>query len=245
MHENIRCIVLRTVKYGDNSIIVDTFTESHGRMSFMTPYARGRRTSTGAAFWGQLSMVNFQTDIRPQGKLSKPQDVRFYHSYLDLPYSPLKSSIAMFLGEFLCAALKSEGENRLLYKYIETSLQWLDMADTRNSVSGIPNFHLVFLMRITRFLGIYPNLDNSHYNYFDMIAGEYTLYKPSHSHYIEKEEAHIIPLLFRMDYGTMHIYKFNRKQRQRCLEVLIDYFRIHIPQFPQLKSLDVLSEVFS
>ena len=245
MQENIRCLVLRTVKYGDNSIIVDTYTESRGRMSFVAPFARGRRTGSGAAFWAQLSQVEFQADIRPQGKLAKPQDVRFYYNYMDLPFSPLKSSIAMFVGEFLCAALRSEGENRPLYKYVETSLRWLDMADTRSQLSGVANFHLVFLMRLTRFIGIYPNLENSRLPYFDLVAGEYCERQPAHNHFLRGDEARILPLLFRMDYSTMRIYRFNRLQRQRCLELLLDYYRIHVPQFPQLKSLEVLAELFS
>lgn len=245
MQENIRCLVLRTVKYGDNSIIVDTYTESRGRMSFVAPFARGRRTGANAAFWAQLSQVEFQADIRPQGKLAKPQDVRFYYSYADMPFSPLKSSIAMFVSEFLCAALRSEGENRPLYKYVETSLRWLDMADTRSQLSGVANFHLVFLMHLSRFLGIYPNLENCHSPFFDLVAGEYCDRQPAHTHFLRNEEARILPLLFRMDYGTMHVYRFNRQQRQRCLEVLLDYYRIHIPQFPQLKSLEVLAELFS
>lgn len=244
MIERIRCIVLRTVKYGDNSIIVDAYTESRGRMSFMTPFARGRRTNSGAAFWAQLSQVEFQVDIRPQGKLPKPQDVRFYNSYLDLPFSPLKSSIAMFIGEFLSAALRGEGENTPLYKYIETSLRWLDMSDPKSQSSGIANFHLVFLMRLTLFLGIYPNLERRTLPYFDLVAGEYCEHMPAHSHVLKYEEAHVLPLLFRMDYSTMHVYHFNRLQRQRCIEVLLEYYRIHIPQFPQLKSLEVLAELF-
>jgi DNA repair protein RecO (recombination protein O) len=214
-------------------------------MSFMTPFARGRRTGSGAAFWAQLSQVEFQADIRPQGKLAKPQDVRFYYNYMDLPFSPLKSSIAMFVSEFLCAARRSEGENLPLYKYVETSLRWLDVADTKNQSSGVANFHLVFLMHLSRFLGIYPNLENCHCPYFDLVAGEYCERQPAHSHFLRDEEARVLPLLFRMDYGTMHVYRFNRQQRQRSLEVLLDYYRIHIPQFPQLKSLEVLVELFS
>lgn len=244
MLEKIRCIVLRTVKYGDNSIIVDTYTESHGRMSFITPFARGRRMAASTAFWSQLSQIEFQSDIRPQGKLSKPQDVRFYYNYVDLPFSPLKTSIVMFIGEFLCAALRGENENIPLYKYIEMSLQWLDTTDTKTQSFGIANFHLVFLMRLTRFLGIYPNLDNCKLPYFDLLAGEYCERQPPHGHVLRHEEAKILPLLYRMDYSTMHLYQFNRQQRQRCLEVLIEYYRIHIPQFPQLKSLEVLAELF-
>jgi len=224
-------------------MIIDTFTESHGRMSFMASVSRSGK-SGGFAFWALLSQLEFEADIRKQGKLPKPKDTRFHFNYSDLPYNPLKSSIAMFIGEFLNAALKGESQNVPLYKYIETSLRWLDMAHSVEE-NGIANFHLVLLMHLTRFLGIYPNLDNHHNRYFDLLAGEYCDRQPAHSHFLRPDEACTLPLLFRMDYSTMHVYRFNRQQRQRCLEVLIEYYRIHIPQFPQLKSLEVLKELFT
>ena len=121
---------------------------------------------------------------------------------------------------------------------------------------GIANFHLVFLMRTTRFLGIYPNLEKMESfeqkisqqpkpYWFDLIAGEYSEHQPVHSSCLRPDEAALMPLLFRMDYSTMHVFRFNRQQRQRCLEVLIEYYRIHVPQFPELKSLDVLAEIFN
>jgi DNA repair protein RecO (recombination protein O) len=254
MLENIQGIVLRTVKYGDSSIIVDTFTESRGRVSFATNLSRNKRSNSSSAFWMLLSQVNFQADIRPTVKLSKPRDVRFYYNYIDLPYNPIKTSIAMFISEFLCSALRGEGENVPLYKYIEMSLRWLDMADS-SSNSGVANFHLVFLMRMTRFIGIYPNLEGGddvfdrrrdvRNMYFDLLAGEYTRCQPSHPHFLRPEEASKMPLLFRMDYSTMHVYKFNRQQRKRCLDILLQYYSLHVPQFPTLKSLDVLSELFT
>ena len=159
MQETFRGIVLRTVKYGDTSLIVDLFTESHGRMSFMASTSRAKRSVRSVSFWQPLSMVEFSAELLPNGgKLPRPSDVRTYYNYIDLPFSPIKSTLALFLAEFLSAALREEKENTPLYRYIESSLQWLDLAD---SPASIANFHLAFLMHLSRFIGIYPNLDVS------------------------------------------------------------------------------------
>ena len=276
MQETLRGIVLRTVRYGDTSLIVDLFTESHGRMSFMASTSRAKRSVRSVSFWQPLSMVEFSVELLPNGgKLPRPSDVRTYYNYIDLPFSPIKSTLALFLAEFLSAALREEKENTPLYRYIESSLQWLDLAD---SPASIANFHLAFLMHLSRFIGIYPNLDvsgnlNPNLNpnpnsplsavnsplstvnsqlstlnsqlYFDLLAGTYCDRQPSHAHFLRNEEARVLPVLFRMNYPTMHLFRLSRRERQRILHVLNEYYRLHVPGFPELKSLEILQELFS
>ena len=279
MQETLRGIVLRTVSYGDTSLIVDLFTESHGRMSFMASTLRAKRSVRSVSFWQPLSMVEFSAELLPNGgKLPRPSDVRTYYNYIDLPFSPIKSTLALFLAEFLSAALREEKENTPLYRYIESSLQWLDLAD---SPASIANFHLAFLMHLSRFIGIYPNLDVSgHLNltpnpplsavnsplstvhcplstlnsplstlnsqlYFDLLAGTSCDRQPSHAHFLRNEEARVLPVLFRMNYPTMHLFRLSRRERQRILHVLNEYYRLHVPGFPELKSLEILQELFS
>lgn len=245
MQEKVRGIVLRTVKYGDTSLIVDMFTEAHGRQSFMTSISRSKRTTRTVSLWQPLSMVEFTADLHSAyAKLPRPKDAYTYYNYIDLSFSPVKSSLALFLAEFLSAALREEKENAPLYTYIESSLKWLDTIDAPSSMA---NFHLVFLMHLTRFIGIYPNLDHIGTNvgvHFDLISGTFCSGRPSHSHYLKPEEASRLPHLFRMNYSTMHIFRFSRSERMRILTVLNDYYRLHVPSFPELKSLDVLHELF-
>ena len=197
MQQTLRGIVLRTVKYGDTSIIVDLFTESHGRMSFMASTSRAKRSVRNVSFWQPLSMVEFSAELLPNGgKLPRPSDVRTYYNYMDLPFSPVKSTLALFLSEFLSAALREEKENAPLFRYIESSLQWLDLAEAPASVA---NFHLAFLMHLSRFIGIYPNLDlnpnsslplggvggsSNPQLYFDLLAGSYCERQPLHAHFL-------------------------------------------------------------
>ena len=239
--ETIRGIVLRTVKYGENSLILDLFTESYGRMSFVTKISRVRRSPMSMAFWQPLSMIEFQAEVRPTVTLPRPRDVRFYYSYAHLPFSPVKSTIAIFLADFLSAALREEKMNAPLFRYIESSLQWFDEA---RFPTAIANFHLVFLMHMARFIGIYPNLENPA-PFFDLMSGTYQPLQPLHAYYVKGAEAAVLPLLFRLNYFTAHLLKLSSAQRRRILEVLNVYYRIHLPNFPELKSLEVLHEVFS
>lgn len=240
--ETLRGIVLRTVKYGDNSMIVDLFTEGRGRLSFMASTLRTKRSVRNVSFWQPLSMVEFSVELRPNGgKLPRPNDVRTYYNYTDLPFSPVKSTLALFLAEFLSAALREEKENPSLYRYIESSLQWLDMVE---SADAMANFHLAFLMHLSRFMGIYPNLERPDH-YFDLLAGSYCDRQPPHAHFLRRQEAQALPVLFRMDYPTLHIFRFSRQERMRILQVLNEYYRLHVPNFPELKSLEVLQEFYS
>lgn len=240
MQEKIRGIVLRTVKYGDNGLIVDMFTEQYGRRSFATKVTKGRRSPSGAAVWNPLAMVEFDADIRPGTKLPAPKEARLYHNNMRTLLSPVKSAITLFLADFLCNALKGETENKPLYLYIEHSLLWLDASE-----SDFANFHLVFLMRLTRFIGIYPNLDStSPLDHFDMQSGCYCKTSPYHADRLLPEEARMLPTLFRMNYDTMHLFRMSRTDRWDILSKLNRYYRLHIPGFPELKSLDILREVF-
>lgn len=238
MQQRICGVVLRTVKVGDSSLIVDLFTEQHGRMSFVAHVSSsGRHRSSGAAFWRPLNMVEFDTDLHGQGHLSHVRNVRLYVNYTTLPYEPMKQMIAMFLAEFLCRVLHGQQADQPLYEYLTHSLQWLDTAD-----GEIANFHLVFLMHLSQFVGIWPNLeDHRNGDYFDLRTGSYTATQPLHADYLKPDDAQRIPLLFRMNYATMHLVRFSRQQRRRVLDTLIDFYRLHFPSFGPLHSLEVLS----
>lgn len=142
---------------------------------------------------------------------------------------------------FLYRAVREEAENRPLFAYLQHSIIWLD--ECRDSFA---NFHLVFLMRLSRFLGLYPNLeDYENGDYFDLLNACFTPLRPQlHSFYILPAEASRLTMLMRMNYETMHLFAMNRAERTRCLTIMNEYYRLHLPDFPVLKSLEVLKELF-
>ena len=101
-------------------------------------------------------------------------------------------------------------------------------------------------MRLSRFLGLYPNLEDYHSgDYFDLRSAGFTPLRPqAHPDYIGPEEASRLTGLMRMNYETMHLFAMDRSERARCLTVMNEYYRLHLPDFPVLKSLEVLKELF-
>lgn len=241
MIQNTQGIVLRMLKYNDASLIADAYTEVQGRTSFLVPVPRSRRTLVKPSLFQPLSLVELEADFRSKSSLFKVKEAKSSYPFSSLPYDPYKSSIALFLSEFLCRALREEAENRPLFAYLRHSIVWLDECR-----SGFANFHLVFLMRLSRFLGLYPNLDGySEGDYFDLQNACFTPLKPlTHSNYIGPQEASRLTTLMRMNYDTMHLFGMSRTERARCLTLLNEYYRLHLPDFPVLKSLEVLKELF-
>ena len=100
-------------------------------------------------------------------------------------------------------------------------------------------------MRLSRFLGLYPNIEHwSEGAYFDLMNACFTLRQPTHGAFLMPVEASRIVKLMRMNYETMHLFSMSRLERNRCLEVIQIYYQLHLPDFPELKSLQVLRELF-
>lgn len=242
MQEKTAAIVLHCLKYNDTSHIVNVYTESQGRCAYIIKVSRARSSGVRSSLFHPLALVELEAEGRNTAQMRRITEARPSYPFYSLPVDPFKSAIALFLGEFLYHALREEGANRPLFAYLTNSIRWLDACEERS----VANFHLVFLMRLSRFLGLYPNLEDCLVgDCFDLLNACFCRRPPMHGHYLRPEEAAFIPRLMRMNYETMHLFAFNRQQRVRCLEVLNDFYRLHIPSFPQLRSLEVLKELFS
>ena len=241
MYQKMTGIVLHTLKYNDTSNIVDIYTEQSGRASFLVKIPRTRKSGVRSVLFQPLALVELEADVRPTSNLHRIREAKPIHPFRSLPFHPYKSSIAMFLAEFLYRALKEEAPNEPLFAYLMHSVLWLDECEGRS----FSNFHLVFLMRLSRFLGLYPNVDDyTEGCYFDMLNASFTPLLPKGGAFLKPDEAARIRLLLRMNYETMHLFAMSRAERSRCLMVINDYYCLHIPDFPILKSLDVLKELF-
>ena len=128
----------------------------------------------------------------------------------------------------------------VLHDYLENSIQWLD-----GQQAHYANFHLVFLLRLARFLGFYPNLDDYEDGYyFDLRESVFINNPPVHRDFLHPEEARKVQLIMRMDFPTMHLFRMSHQDRNRLLEVSLKYYRLHLPDFPEMKSIEVLQALY-
>lgn len=240
MEMKTRAVVLRAIKYGEAQMIVDLFARAMGRVSFICHLPKTNKGKVRKQFFQPLTVLDLSFDYRPNISLQHFRDIRIAVPFTSIPFDPYKLSISLFLTEFLDYTLRNEQRNEPLYDYVENSLLWLDSVEEQ-----FANFHLVFMMRLTRFIGFFPNLtDGRDQTWFDLRNGAFVLQRPLHPDYLEPAEASKINLLMRMTYDNMHRFRMSRDERNRAAEIIITFYRLHVPGFPEMKSLPVLRELF-
>lgn len=238
---NTRCIVLRTVKYGDNSLIVDLLTREHGRLSVVWRVPKTGKGKIKRQYFQFLTILDIIYDHRESSSLPLVKEAHIAEAYSCIPFDSVKLAVAFFVAEFLAKSVNGEQKDHLLYDFIEKSLVWYDA-----SSAATANFHLMFMMRVSRFLGFYPNIETySPGAYFDLRAGLFSSDAPFHKDFLLPEEADKMLLLMRMNPYNMHLFRFSRSERNRAVEVMLKYYSLHIPGFRELKSWEVLCELFA
>ena len=233
-------LVLHSLKIADQRMIVDMFTREQGRLSFVVHIPKTSRGRLKKQYFQPLTLLTVEADMRQQQPLQRMRDAMLLSPFTSLYTEPRKLSIALFVAEFLCHALRGEQQNVSLFDYLRSSVQWLEGSESRYA-----NFHLVFLLRLSRFLGFYPNLDDYHRgDLFDLREGRFTSQLPPHRDFLDATEASHMQTVMRMDFATMHLFRLSQSDRRRLLTVLMNYYRLHLPAFPELHSLPVLYQLF-
>lgn len=240
MNERLRGVVLRTVKYNDKNSVVRVYSDSHGLLSFLLPQSAGKVARMRRALFQPLSLVEIESDMLPSRDIFRIKEARCLLPLANLHADPVKNAIALFLTELLSNVIVEQERNAPLFSFIFGSVQILDRLE-----SGVSNFHICFLYNLGMFIGIEP--DTATYSSgrcFDMLSGVFSDTLPLHRHFVGKEEAEAVYRLSRMTYSNMHFFKMNRQQRNRLLEMMLDYYRLHNSSLGELRSPAVLATLF-
>lgn len=234
-----KAIVLSSIKYGDNSLIVKCITEKSGCKSYMLRgVLSSKRGKIRKSFFQPLSQLNIIAKHNSKGNLNSIKEVELAYSYKSIYSNIYKQSIAIFLSEMLSSALQEEEENQTIFQYIEASLTWLDLHD------NFANFHLLFLLNLTKYLGFYPDSLNYKFNYFDLEQGVFTKKEDFGKYLIKGVVLVDFKMILGINFDELDRVKLNAQKRQEILVVLIQYFELHLTGFKTPKSLEVLKAVF-
>lgn len=239
MEQKTRCIVLRSIKYGDNKLIVDFITRETGRVSAIWKISNSKSAKIRRQFFQPLTILEAEFTRTPRQQMSQLTDARLAETYSSLPFDGTKLSLAFFIAEFLQYATRDMHSDSLLYDFVEQSLLWLDSAE-----QGIANFHLMFMMRMSLFLGFYPDMDSySPGCIFDLREGAFCNSVPLHPDFLKPQEAEIMLTLMRMTPANLHLFSMSRTDRNRIIDIALRFYHIHIPAFGEMKTLSILREL--
>lgn len=239
----IRLIALKTTRYNDRYNILTAYTNSRGTMSFLLPAGNGREASRRRALLMPLSIVECVADTKPGrdiSTMSEPRPVvvlQWLHSH------PVKNALTQFIADLLTVLLRdmqAQGDN-LLFEFLEKSIRTLDLLPP----TGIANFHLVFLARLARMLGIAPDDGSYRRGYLlDMRDGIWRRTAPIHSQWLPSHESKLALLLMNTDYRRMSLLHMNRDTRRTAMELVLEYYGLHFRQMSSMHSPDVLKVLF-
>lgn len=236
-----RAIVLHTIRYNDESIIANLLTADQGCVGMMVRISRSKRAAIKHSLFQPLMILDIEWNHKPKASLQRPQMVQAVYPFTSLPFSPTKMGIGLFVAEVLYHAVKNEPDTHAIFEYTMRSIEWFDMCE-----DGFANFHLVFLLHLTQFLGFMPNAYEARPGYyFDLRGACFTRQQPPHPDFLSPTDASLVPKILRMRYSNMRFFHFSGAERSRLLRHIETFYRLHIAGFPELKSLDVLREVWS
>jgi DNA repair protein RecO (recombination protein O) len=231
-------IILHTTRFNDSASIATVYTRQLGRVSYLVYGVNKKKSVCRNALLQPLSIVELDVTHIHRKDMQQIREIRMGHQFTGIPFHPVKNSVALFLSEVLFKTLRNSVPDDNLYLFIENSILQLDYIE-----KGIQNFHLVFLLKLTRFLGFEPNVEKGG-NYFDLLNGVFHKEKPLHIHILSPEVTLQFSALLETDYQTLEKLILTREQRSDLLKSLIEYYRLHLPEFHNIHSLSVLQSLF-
>lgn len=236
-------IVLRTVKYGETSLVCTVFTELLGLQSYMVKGVRSAKAGSRRAnvlFPGAiLQMVVYH---QPHKSLQMIKEFGAATIYQNLMHNVVKNGVALFAVEVLLQLIIAHEPEPELFTFAEQFLLLLDAEDDRK----IANFPLYFMIQAGKISGYH-------------IAGSYSAVTHSVSlqegifvsdlgilpPYVSGGEAQLMSKLNTADsVNALQQIVLTAAERKAMMGYFITFLQWHVPHFKELKTLKVLTDIF-
>lgn len=235
-----RGIVFKTMKYSETSLIVDIYTEQKGLRKYIVSGVRKARSAISAGLFQVMSLVELVAYEREGKDLNRLKEIRPAYIFQSIPFDIRKGAVGLFMAEIARKTMRESEENRPLFDYFYRAFELLDQ-----TLQPIGNYHLQFMIELSSYLGFMPG---GHYQeetpYFDLKEGVFTASVGEHPHFLPPPLAALLFQLLQTDLEQCHLVKIAREERRKLLQNLLDYYRLHIENFPEINAHLILQEVF-
>lgn len=232
-------IVLHSIRYGETSVIAKVFTRELGIQSCLVPGVRKTRARVKFNLFQPLTPVDLVIYSKERGGMSRVREISCQVPLKTIPYDILKSSIAMFLSEIMARSFREQDANFELFDFILDAVRILDGYPGR-----ISDFHLVFLLQLSRFLGFQPrnNYDERH-GYFNLREGMYDRFYENEDVCLDREMSGIFHRTGLTALDELEQLHIPASMRRTLLLKILAYYQYHMHGLGEIKSLPVLEAV--
>ena len=228
-------IVFRVTRFRESSVIADIYTEEKGLQSFLMNGVYGAKTSRLSALFQVGQLVDLVTYFSEKKDVHRIKEIASDYLCLEIPNHIVKSAMATFMIELCRHAIRDQTSNRELFQFIKRCIMLLDHQEVAD-----PNFHLKFMIRLSALLGFQlQNNFGGENESFDLLNAVFTSYNERDPYHMHPSLSRLLSALLRDQ--TEHI---DYENRQSLLQWLLQYYRIHVENFGELKSPQVYKRIF-
>ncbi len=235
-----KAIVIYSTKYSENSVIIHTYTEKHGRMGYIIHGKNSKKTVLRSALYQPLSVLEIETEYNPKKNIQKIKESRIVIPFQSIPFDPGKNALALFMSELLYRTLKEPLTDEYLYSFLSDAIFFLD-----STTKSIGNFHLVFMLQLSKYLGFFPAQETIVENkYFDLYNGVFIENQAIYP-CLNLSESKLLTILLTLNFNNMSQHVFSKKEKYSLLKSLNEYYKIHVSHYAEIKSLAVMIQLFN
>ncbi len=239
MLQKTKGIALKTTNYSESSIVAQIFTESLGLQSYLINGARKPKAKIHINMLQPLHLLDMVVYVKEGNNLQRIKEAHPAPALAQVPLDIKKGAIALFLNEVLYKVLKHQHPDPQLFHFVYQSILWLDQTNL-----SIQNFHLCFLMKLSRFLGYLPSTTSQTHPFFDLMEGRFTSNLPAHSYVLQEPHTSLFHSILSSSYENSAHIAIKHNDRIYVLRQIINFYRLHTENFGIVNSLEILEEIF-
>ncbi len=239
MLKKTKGIVFRSIKYSESSVICDIYTEELGLQSYIISGVRSKKAKVNASLLQVMTLLDLVVYHKQNKDLNRTKEIKPAVLYRTIPFDIIKSSVGLFMVELARKTIKESEPNPPLFDFLMNSFILLDQLE-----EGVANFHLFFVVRLTRFLGFEPTArTNTDHIYFELETGRFQTEKPNHFNYLDGTLIDLLDFLLVASLEDICTRKISRQVRNQFLEKMMIFYRLRIENLPPINSYEILKEV--
>lgn len=227
--------LISRISFSETSLIVKCFTQNHGLKSFIFQGAKKKN----AHVMMTLAPLEFTYYQRNDSQLGKMTEAQLFYTFMNLPFHPVKSGIVFFMAEMLQNVLHEDVKDTPLFDFIEEELMWLDQT------TEMTNYPIYWLLELTQYLGFYPLIVDKNGAYFDLEDGQFVELAPRNHTSQKGVTIDFLREIIGDSKEQILALDIPKIQRKNVMKLLLDYFHFHIPNFKDLKSIEVIESLWN
>jgi len=229
-------IALHATKFSETSYIVKIYTELFGLQSYLVKGVRKQNAKIKSGLFQPLTLLDLVVYHKEKSSLQTLKEAGYSYTYQTIPFDIRKSSIALFINELMYKTIHEEDPHPELFSFLYQTCVYLD-----NIVDNFTLFHLVFSLQLTRYLGCMPRLNYSEKDLFlNLREGNFQANAPDHPDFLNPSMSNLFFQLLKTPEGACASIHVPAKTRDTLLEMILIYYRLHVPGFREVQSHNIL-----